>query len=78
MTPAASTPDLAAWLGEGSERCRYCLQGYSLEVEVRCVECDEPGCPHCVVHVRARPGAFLCRSCAADARSSSDSSREAR
>lgn len=63
MTDPASIVD-PAWLGEGPERCGFCLQGYSVEVEVRCVACDEPGCPHCVVRVRARPGRLLCPSCA--------------
>jgi hypothetical protein len=39
------------WLDEGGESCPRCLQTYAYEVEVRCVECDGPLCPHCAVRV---------------------------
>jgi hypothetical protein len=35
------------WLG-GEEECPHCHQLYAYEIEVRCPECDEPSCPHCV------------------------------
>jgi hypothetical protein len=41
------------WIGEGSEPCPFCLQGYVLELETRCVACDRPGCMHCMVRVRS-------------------------
>lgn len=50
------------WIGEGDERCPSCLQGYALEVEVRCVDCDAPGCPHCMIRVRERVAAW-CPDC---------------
>ena len=48
--PAAHHP---WWIGEGSEPCPFCLQGYVLELEMRCVACDRPGCMHCMVRVRS-------------------------
>jgi hypothetical protein len=42
------------WWLTGSELCPHCEQRYALEMEVRCVDCDAPACPLCVVHVRAR------------------------
>ncbi len=62
--PTQAIPAPSAWLGEGPERCEHCLQGYALEVEVRCVACDRPGCPHCVVRVRRQPTWILCPACA--------------
>lgn len=55
------------WIGEGSEKCRFCLQGYAVEVETRCYACGEPGCVHCftTVTVTADP-VLLCASCAAE------------
>lgn len=49
------------WLGEGAERCPFCLQGYAVEVAMRCTRCDVPGCLHCVVEVRRTAGTL--RSC---------------
>ncbi len=40
------------WIGEGTESCGFCLQGYVLETETRCVACDGPGCMHCMVRVK--------------------------
>lgn len=45
---------LVWWLAGGSEVCDFCLQRYAWEVEVRCVACDRPVCPVCVVTVRER------------------------
>lgn len=48
MVPPSSEPAYTPpwWLG-GEEVCTVCLQVYVLEVEVRCVDCDEPRCPFC-------------------------------
>lgn len=51
------------WLEAGPERCAHCLRSHHLEVSVRCVDCDEPICPFCVVTVRATRTTF-CPSCA--------------
>ena len=40
------------WLTGGTEQCEHCAQRYHYEVEVRCVACDGPLCPHCVVIVK--------------------------
>lgn len=80
LRPSTSTPtqdvsrplstaevDRRWWIGEGSEHCRFCLQGYAIEVETRCFACDEPGCMHCFTTVTLTPGpVMLCGSCAAD------------
>ena len=42
-------PQLPWWAHGGSERCPRCLQLYAYEVEFRCVDCDGPLCPFCVV-----------------------------
>lgn len=39
------------WLG-GGELCPFCEQRFSYAVEVRCLDCDRPICPVCVVRVR--------------------------
>ena len=57
-TPAA--PSNPWWLG-GHEECPHCHQLYAYEIEVRCPECDEPGCPHCVTRHVER--GFLCVVC---------------
>jgi hypothetical protein len=52
------------WIGEGSEPCPFCLQGYVLELETRCVACDRPGCLHCMTRVRrADLVGVLCPEC---------------
>jgi hypothetical protein len=38
------------WLG-GEEQCPHCHQLYAYEIEVRCPDCDEPSCPHCMKHM---------------------------
>jgi hypothetical protein len=43
-TKLPSTP----WWLEGEEQCPHCHQLYAYELEIRCTECDEPSCPHCV------------------------------
>ena len=40
------------WWLEGEEECPHCHHLYAYELEIRCPECDEPSCPHCVtLHV---------------------------
>lgn len=41
------------WLG-GEERCDFCLERYVYEMEVRCLHCDRPVCPMCVVTITER------------------------
>lgn len=35
------------WAEGGSELCPFCEQTFVYEMEVRCVDCDRPACPHC-------------------------------
>lgn len=52
---ATAPPDgHGPWWLDGDEDCPHCEQRYALEMEVRCVDCDAPICPFCVVRVRAR------------------------
>ena len=51
------------WAVGGTERCPACLQLYAYEVEVRCVDCDGPLCPLCVVEVRAEALLRRCPDC---------------
>lgn len=48
---------------EGDETCPTCLQLYALEAQVRCVDCDQPFCPFCIVEVRAQPLLHRCGDC---------------
>lgn len=50
------------WLADGEEVCEHCLQRYAYEVEVRCVACDAPLCPQCVIEVRATRESY-CPGC---------------
>jgi DNA-directed RNA polymerase subunit RPC12/RpoP len=34
-----------------SEVCGFCLQHYSYEMQYRCIYCESPICPMCVLHV---------------------------
>lgn len=36
------------WWLQGEEECPHCHQLYAYELEIRCPECDEPSCPHCI------------------------------
>lgn len=45
-------PAVRSWILAGDEPCEHCGQSYALELEVRCVVCDGPMCPFCVVRVR--------------------------
>ena len=48
-TPAAE--GRGAWWLAGDEDCPHCDQRYAVEMEVRCVDCDAPICPFCVMRV---------------------------
>lgn len=37
------------WIEGGEEECPSCEASYAYEVEVRCLDCDAPMCPICVV-----------------------------
>lgn len=50
------------WLGGGGEQCPDCDGTYAYEMEYRCVACDAPICPLCVVRVRRT---VLCSGCSA-------------
>lgn len=45
-----------------TQTCPFCLQLYPYEVEYRCVQCDEPVCPFCIVEVKLEQR--CCPSCA--------------
>lgn len=52
--PRESRPQSAntsSWWLLGEEHCEHCHQEYTLTLEYRCIECDGPVCPHCVVVV---------------------------
>ena len=52
------------WWLAGEEECQHCHQLYAYELEVRCPECDEPGCPHCVKqHVERGIVCVVCSDC---------------
>jgi hypothetical protein len=53
------------WLDGGDEQCRVCHQRYAYEVEYRCVDCDAPICPFCVITVR-RTRRSYCPGCDPD------------
>jgi hypothetical protein len=56
-----SQPSAAPWwLSGGEEECPHCGHLYVHEVEIRCFDCDAPGCPHCIVRHRERN---LCPDC---------------
>jgi hypothetical protein len=48
------------WVDEGEEDCPHCGQTYFYEVEARCLECDAPICPMCIVRVEQHP---VCPDC---------------
>lgn len=73
-SPTPSTPPW--WLEEGTEDCGFCHHRYWYEVEVRCVACDRPGCPECMVVERTRVETW-CPDCHGSAGGSgSDRDRE--
>jgi hypothetical protein len=63
MTRTSSSPRARPpapwWLG-GDEECPQCGQGYAFEAEYRCIACDGPLCPLCVVE---REAGVHCRDC---------------
>lgn len=50
------------WQRGAQERCEFCLESYTYEVEYRCVECDAPICPLCIRVTRVRR-VVLCPAC---------------
>lgn len=69
MTRAARRPAPPWWAeaGPDDEPCPLCYQSYAYEIEVRCVDCDCPLCPACVVVERVSALVHLCPGCS-DAR----------
>lgn len=59
---SSSASFLPWWLREGTELCDHCQTRYWYEVEVRCVACDRPGCPACMVVERAHAETW-CAEC---------------
>ncbi len=51
----------SVWWLEGSEICPFCDHRYVWEMEVRCVDCDRPVCPVCLVRIRLNE--FRCPDC---------------
>lgn len=60
---AGMTDVMPWWLG-GEEICPHCSGRYAYEVEIRCVDCDRPSCPHCYVIVRKQE--LSCRECSTE------------
>ncbi|HEX2254115.1 MAG TPA: hypothetical protein VHQ65_12670 [Thermoanaerobaculia bacterium] len=65
------------WLEGGEETCDLCLATYAYEVEVRCVDCDQPMCPTCAVWVRRRTAVY-CSECAPGSAEAGDEPRPQR
>ena len=40
------------WIEGGEDECPQCGAPYAYEAEVRCIDCDSPMCPVCVVWMR--------------------------
>jgi hypothetical protein len=58
-----STGDaLPYWLAEGTEECEICFHRYTVEVELRCADCDAPLCEQCALTVRVT-GEVFCVPC---------------
>jgi hypothetical protein len=57
---AARTVGAPWWLDAGEEDCPHCDQTYTFRVEARCIECDAPICPMCIVRVEQH---LLCPDC---------------
>jgi DNA-directed RNA polymerase subunit RPC12/RpoP len=47
---------------DDSEICEFCLQSYSYEMQYRCLYCESPVCPICVLHVWEKQK-ILCPDC---------------
>lgn len=52
-----------------------CLQSYHYELEYRCVDCDQPLCPDCVVRVSVEVAELHCPDCGAQPPSQSPEKR---
>lgn len=59
---ATVSVSLSWWLAEGEEQCVHCGLPYLHELEIRCTDCDGPGCPHC--EVLLQEGRAGCPACA--------------
>lgn len=46
------TDPIPWWLAPGPETCEFCLRAYHVEAGYRCIDCDQPVCPLCVVTIR--------------------------
>jgi hypothetical protein len=55
-------PGKSSWWLEGQEHCVFCGHAYVLEMECRCVDCDHPLCPGCVLEITQVRGVF-CAEC---------------
>ena len=60
-TPSPDANAIPWWLDLGEEDCPHCEQPYSYHAEVRCLECDAPICPMCVVHIHEHAVCPDCR-----------------
>jgi hypothetical protein len=61
------------WWLAGDEQCPHCQQLYAYELEIRCVECDEPGCPHCMQQQLER--GIVCVVCSAGCEAAGEAAR---
>lgn len=64
-TPPRRPRTVLSRRGDPSENCPHCREGYVYELELRCVECDGPMCPLCVVQVKGAVG-HICPVCHAE------------
>jgi hypothetical protein len=52
------------WLRRGERTCSECHGTHAYEIEARCVACDRPFCPICIVVIA---GEVFCPGCAEEA-----------
>lgn len=71
MSALTRSRSAAALPGQTAESCPHCHQSYVYELEVRCVDCDGPMCPLCVVELRGRVETW-CPGCPPDAGEETD------
>lgn len=63
MSDSPVEPRDAPWFLEpGPEECAHCGRSHHAEVSVRCVACDQPVCPFCIVTVRRVEFCPACRT----------------
>ena len=64
MTTEDRTPGLedSLWGEDAWELCRSCSGRIALELTIRCIDCDGPFCPVCVVQSR-ESAEVTCREC---------------